>query len=112
LAQSLADEFGSHDGRILVVGFLEGRDPAVMLDALGAGQARLLVACEPPSPRAIPVGEVVAAAESVGVATMAAGSPHEAVARALAEAGPDEQVVVTGSLYLVGAARAALATGT
>jgi len=36
----------------------------------------------------------------------------EAVARAVAVTGPDEQVVVTGSLYVVGAARAALHPGT
>ena len=32
----------------------------------------------------------------------------DAVERAVTDAGPDDQVVVTGSLYVVGAARAAL----
>jgi dihydrofolate synthase/folylpolyglutamate synthase len=36
----------------------------------------------------------------------------EAVARAVALTDDDEQVVVTGSLYVVGAARAALLPGT
>jgi dihydrofolate synthase/folylpolyglutamate synthase len=111
LAESLADEFGSHEGRIFVVGFLEGRDPAVMLRSLEASGAKTVLACEPPSPRAIPVSTVLAAADSLGIHAIAAGSPEEAVARALAEASPAEQVVITGSLYLVGAARAALRRG-
>jgi len=35
----------------------------------------------------------------------------EALARALTTASPDGQVIVTGSLYVVGAARAALVHG-
>jgi folylpolyglutamate synthase/dihydropteroate synthase len=37
------------------------------------------------------------------------GSAEEAVARALAATPPEGQIVVAGSLYLVGAARATLA---
>jgi folylpolyglutamate synthase/dihydropteroate synthase len=39
----------------------------------------------------------------------ALGSAEEAVARALATTPPEGQIIVAGSLYLVGAARAALA---
>src|SRR5690606_28148164 len=67
-AAVLDDEFHAVEGRILVVGMLHGRDPDDMLDALRVGDARLVVACTPPSPRAMPAKEVAAAAERAGVA--------------------------------------------
>jgi dihydrofolate synthase/folylpolyglutamate synthase len=95
-------------GRVLVAGMLRGRDPVEMLTALGADRARLVVACPPPSPRALPAAEVAAAAAALGTPAEEASSVAEAVATALALAGRDELVHVTGSLYVVGAARAAL----
>ena len=47
-AQTLAEEFTLAGTVILVVGLLEGRDPAEMLDALGAADAGFVVACAPP----------------------------------------------------------------
>ncbi len=105
------ETFAGVAGRILVVGLLQGREPTEMLSALGASQARLVVACPPPSPRALPPDEVAAAAESLGVAAEVAGSVAEGVALGLGLATPDELVLVSGSLYVVGAARAALTTG-
>jgi len=79
-----------------------------MLEAFDAGSARLVIACPPPSPRALPAAEVAAAARALGTEAEEAASVPEAVATALALAAADELVVVTGSLYVVGAARAAL----
>jgi dihydrofolate synthase/folylpolyglutamate synthase len=107
-AAAVAETFAGVAGRILVVGLLQGREPTEMLAALGAGDARLVVACPPPSPRALPPEEVAAAAERLGVAADVADSVAEAVTLALGLAGPDELVLVSGSLYAVGAARAAL----
>ena len=45
---------------------LHGKDPEAMLRALGAGRARLVVACPPPSPRAQPAAALVAAALRLG----------------------------------------------
>lgn len=56
------------------------------------------------SPRATPVEDLLAAAEAIGTAALAAGS----VAEALALASTDGAVVVSGSVYLVGEARALL----
>jgi dihydrofolate synthase/folylpolyglutamate synthase len=98
-------------GRVLVVGMLQGRDPAAMLEAMHAGRARLVLACPPPSPRAKPAAEVAATAERLGTPARAVGSVEEAVDLALAEAGADELVLVTGSLYVVGAARRWLRVG-
>jgi folylpolyglutamate synthase/dihydropteroate synthase len=52
---------------------------------------------------------VLEAAEGLGVAAVAAGDVREALAIARDAAEPDDVVLVTGSLYLVGAARATLA---
>ncbi|MEA2686718.1 MAG: dihydrofolate synthase / folylpolyglutamate synthase, partial [Actinomycetota bacterium] len=105
---AIEEAFAGRGGRILVVGMLSGRDPDEMLQAFDAGSARLVVACPPPSPRALAAAEVAAAAQRLGTDAEEASSVPEAVATALALAGTDDMVVVTGSLYVVGAARAAL----
>ncbi len=105
-ARAVDEAFGTASGRVLVVGMLRGRDPVEMLEALNARAARLVVACPPPSPRALPALEVTAAALRLGRPAHAADSVEEAVDLALAEAEDDELVLVTGSLYVVGAARA------
>ncbi len=110
-AEAVNEAFGAVEGRVLVVGMNRGRDPHEMLMALNARAARLVIACPPPSPRAIPAVEVAAAAQSLGVAAWAVDTVPEGVDLALADAGEDELVLVTGSLYVVGAARAWLAPG-
>ena len=106
---ALDEAFGpAVTGRVLVIGMLQGRDPIEMLQCFDAGRARLVVACPPPSPRALPAAEVAAAARALGTDAEETASVAEAVATALALAGEQELVHVTGSLYVVGAARAAL----
>jgi dihydrofolate synthase/folylpolyglutamate synthase len=107
-AATLEDEFAGLDSRILVVGMLRGRDPVQMLEAFDPTTVRLVVACPPPSPRAMPVEEVAAAARSLGMAVVTDESVEGAVRWALHEAREDELVLVTGSLYVVGAARSVL----
>jgi len=107
-AAALGETFAGIRGRILVVGLLGGRDPLEMLVALEAAKCRLVLACPPPSPRALAPHVVAAAAAGLGVDTEVADSVPEAVALALSLAAADEMVIVTGSLYAVGAARAAL----
>jgi dihydrofolate synthase/folylpolyglutamate synthase len=105
---ALDEEFSDARSRILVVGMLRGKDPEEMLRALGAEQARLVIACPPPSPRAQPAEVVAEAARRLGCQTELADSVGEALTRALALADDDDLVLVTGSLYVVGAARASL----
>jgi dihydrofolate synthase/folylpolyglutamate synthase len=105
---AIDEEFGGARSRILVVGMLKGKDPEEMLEALGATKARLVVTCPPPSPRAQPADDVAKAAERLGARAVVAETVGEAVARARAEAHEDDLILVTGSLYVVGAARAAL----
>ncbi len=110
-AAAVREEFGARSV-ILVVGMLYGKDPEAMLRALGAGRSRLVVACPPPSPRAQPAATLVAAALRLGVGAVEAESVAEALQVAIDAAGPDDLILVTGSLYTVGSARAALAVRT
>lgn len=107
-AQTLADDFEVEGERILVVGLLAPREPTSVLEALDAAGAHLVVACTPDSPRGIPASEVAAAAARLGVAAEVVPDVGRAVDRALARAGDGDAVLVTGSLYVVGAARSHL----
>lgn len=107
-AATLADEFTFAGAPTLVVGLLRGRDPREMLLALEAPAAGLVVACTPPSPRAMPAADLAAAARELGAPVEVVPDVVDAVDRAVAASGPDDAVLVTGSFYVVGAARAAL----
>ena len=110
LTTALRDEFPAGP-RTLVIGLLREKDPAEMLEAFDVTSCAHLVCCRPPSPRAL-------APELVADAAIAAGVEPErvqvddvvadAVRHAITLAGPDGQVVVSGSLYVVGAARSSL----
>lgn len=110
LRAALAEEFVDVP-RIVVVGLLREKEPHEMLEALGVDNAAGIVCCRPPSPRAMDPDLVAAAARDLGVDAERIETVElveEAVARALTLAAPDHQVVVTGSLYTVGAARSVL----
>ncbi|MGH9103261.1 MAG: bifunctional folylpolyglutamate synthase/dihydrofolate synthase, partial [Acidimicrobiales bacterium] len=105
LARSLVEEFEVVGRTEAVVGMLAGRDPAAMLDALLTAGVRSIVACAPRSPRALPADVVAAAAAHLGMAVLVAPDPGEATHLALGRAGPEDRVVVCGSLYVVADAR-------
>jgi len=108
-AATLTEEFGEIRSRILVVGMLGGKDPVEMLSALDAGHAGLVIACLPPSPRALPATDVAAAATALGVPVEVIEAVPDAMRLAIERATADDLILVTGSLYVVGAARAAVA---
>ncbi len=111
LRSALRDDFIPAP-RTLVVGLLREKDPHEMLAALGLDEARLLVVCAPPSPRAHDPNVVADAAESMGFPQdriEVSDSVNAAIGFAMLETPPEGQVVVTGSLYLVGAARSSKA---
>ena len=108
-AATLDEEFTLTGSLVMVVGFLAGRDPEEMLRALGASDAGFLIACTPDTPRAILAPEVAAAAGRLGIVAESVPSVDEAVRRAIAISSADDLILVTGSLYVVGAARTALA---
>ena len=110
LRRALDEEFAVAP-RTLVVGLLREKNPTEMLQALGVDEVERLVCTKPPSPRALEPLQVADAAISLGLDAdridIAAGVP-EAVARAQEITGTDGQIVITGSLYVVGAARTSL----
>ena len=110
LRAALAEEF-PETPRTLVIGLLREKEPHEMLAALGGEHAARLLCCRPPSPRALDPAGVAAAAVELGVDPARIetfDSVDAAVARAREVTAEDAQIVVTGSLYTVGAARHAL----
>ena len=110
LVAALREEFPDAP-RTFVVGLLREKEPHEMLEALGVLGPSRLVCCRPPSPRALDPARLADAAIDLGLdpdQVEVVELVEEAVARALAMTGVDEQVIVTGSLYTVGAARHAL----
>lgn len=108
VASVVDSDFDPAGSRIYVVGMLSGRDPGDMLDALDVQSARLVIACTPPTPRAIAAADVARAATDRGVPAVVVESVARAVERAIDESSADDLVLITGSLYVVGAARGAL----
>ena len=106
LGDALRDEFAVDGVAVAVVGMLSGRDPSAMLAPLASAGVTAIVACEPDSPRAMSVAAVTEAARALGLAVYAEPDVRDAlrVARGMVDA--DGLVVVAGSLYVVGTARA------
>jgi dihydrofolate synthase/folylpolyglutamate synthase len=79
-----------------------------MVAALELGPRDVVIVTAPPSPRALPVAEVAAAVAAADLEVEVVADVGQAVERALGIATEEDRVVVTGSLYVVGAARAGL----
>ncbi|MFM8648441.1 MAG: glutamate ligase domain-containing protein, partial [Actinomycetota bacterium] len=100
------EDFDPAGRRILVVGCLRGRDPREMLEALRADDFDQVICCPAPSPRGRPAAEIAHAARELGCDDVQESpSVEDALDAAVVGAGPDDAVLVTGSLYVVGAAR-------
>jgi dihydrofolate synthase/folylpolyglutamate synthase len=106
LGDALREEFDVEGTAVAVVGMLSGRDPSAMLEPLVDTGARVVVACAPDSPRAMPVGEVADAARALGAVVHSEPDVRDALRLARSLVDTDGLVVVAGSLYVVGAARA------
>lgn len=105
-AQVFFEDFHPEGRRILVVGCLRGRDPVQLLSALRADEYDVVYCCTAPSPRGLPVGELAAAARSIGCDdVIEAASTTTACERAFNAASVDDAILITGSLYVVGEAR-------
>jgi dihydrofolate synthase / folylpolyglutamate synthase len=109
-AATLADEFDVAGTRRWVIGPLAGRDVDELLEAFGVRPGDHVVATTAPSPRGVPAADVAKAAEARGADAEAVADVDAAVAAAwgaATAAGEGDLVIVTGSLYVVGAARTA-----
>ena len=110
LRAALDEEFATGP-RTLVVGLLREKDPHEMLRAFGIDEVALLVCCPPPSGRALEPERIADAARDLGLLDEqieVTESVNEAVTTALLQTPDDGEVVITGSLYVVGAARSML----
>jgi dihydrofolate synthase/folylpolyglutamate synthase len=108
LTTTLHDDFTTVPVSIVVLGILDGRDPDAMVEALELTPYDVVIATTPPSPRAVPAAELAAAVERAGIEVEVIPEVTEALDRAKSLAGSEDRILVTGSLYVVGAARAAL----
>jgi dihydrofolate synthase / folylpolyglutamate synthase len=101
LAASLADVMGERRPRVAVIGVLEDKDAAGMLETLLPHLDRL-VFTHPTNPRALSPATLVTLAEKLGgPPAETVPEPRAAVSRALELAGPDGAVLATGSIYLI-----------
>lgn len=108
-AQVFFEDFDPAGRRILVVGCLKGRDPRDMLGALRADEFDVVFTCTAPSPRGLPASALTAAGLAMGCdEVIECTTVEQACDRAVRAAGSDDAVLVTGSLYVVGAARPVL----
>lgn len=106
LSASLREEFAVDGTSVAVVGMLSGRDPSAMLAPLASAGVSAIVACEPESPRAMRVAAVSEAGRALGLSVYEEPDVREAVRVARGMVDADGLIVVAGSLYVVGAARA------
>jgi dihydrofolate synthase / folylpolyglutamate synthase len=106
LGASLSEEFSLYGDTVAVVGMLSGRDPTAMLAPLVPAGVSTVVACAPDSSRAIPAEDVALAARSLGLTAHVEPNVRAALALARGMVDADGLVVVAGSLYVVGDARA------
>jgi dihydrofolate synthase / folylpolyglutamate synthase len=106
LGAALREEFSVAGTTVAVVGMLTGRDPSAMLAPLASAGVSALVACEPESPRAMPVAAVGEAGRALGLSVYEEPDVSQAVRVARGMVDADGLVVVAGSLYVVGTARA------
>ena len=105
-AQVFFDDFDPAGSKILVAGILRGRDAKEMLSALRADEFTTVYTCTAPTPRGLPSSEIAAAARALGCdQVIECATVEQACDRAIRAAQHDDAVLITGSLYIIGAAR-------
>jgi dihydrofolate synthase/folylpolyglutamate synthase len=103
LVTALAETF-AFERVVFVIGVLADKDSVGMLAELSRVPC-VVIATEAPNVRSIPPEKLRVAAEELGLECSLSSSVGTAVSGALRAAGPTELVCVTGSHYVVGAAR-------
>jgi len=107
LVSTVPEVFGSVR-RIVVVGALGPREPAELLDELLPLAPDLVITCTAPSSRAVPAAELASLARRRGMVVDTVVDAVEAVRRAVSVADEADLVLVTGSFYVLSAAREAV----
>ncbi len=109
LRASLRTQLESAPSRTLVFSCLRDKPVAELAQILFPLFDRIVFA-PIHSPRATPLADLLAAAQSTGTPAVAADSVAHAIEQARAATAPGGLIVVSGSVYLVGEARALLLT--
>jgi dihydrofolate synthase / folylpolyglutamate synthase len=107
LKAALDEEFAVVEGKVVVMGLLNGRNEEAMVAELCVG-ARQVLAVAPDSPRAMDPARIVAACAALGVPAAVSKSVSDSLAWAKELTGDTDMILVTGSLYLIGEARTLL----
>ncbi|MFM8652588.1 MAG: glutamate ligase domain-containing protein, partial [Acidimicrobiaceae bacterium] len=90
----------------LVTGALRSRNPEDLLMSFRANEFDFVITCMPPTPRGLSAEEMAKVAQSIGcIDVRIADSVENACQMALNLAQEDDAILVTGSLYIVSAAR-------
>ncbi len=105
LREALGEAF-TYGKLILVLGASADKDIAAIVRELAPLADKVVVTCSSHQ-RAAPVATLVEHCRAVGVEPATAADAGAALALARAEAGPEDLICVTGSLYLVAEAREA-----
>jgi dihydrofolate synthase/folylpolyglutamate synthase len=108
LVTTLDDSFNLIGERRVVVGMLTGREVPDMIDPLVAIGVSEFIVCEPMSPRKQSAQLIADYIVSQGARATIELDPREAVRVARERSNDEDQVIVAGSLYVVGDVRAAL----
>jgi dihydrofolate synthase / folylpolyglutamate synthase len=103
LAAGLSDAF-TWQRLHVVIGVLDRKDLEGIVEPLGL-RAHVAYACRNSNPHSRPAEEVAAACDRAGLPATSHDSVEEALSAAEAAAGPDDLILVTGSLYTVADAR-------
>jgi dihydrofolate synthase/folylpolyglutamate synthase len=106
LAESLAEEFNVVGTKRAVIGVLSNRDPTALLEPLAEVGVEVVYCCRADTPRALDPSAIARAARSLGMEANVVDDVGGALDAANADADPEDLIVVAGSFYVVGAARA------
>lgn len=107
LAAAVTDLKAGYRRLVLVIGILGDKDFRGILSEL-VPLADEVIVTRPEYSRAMDLASLAAEAREVHSAVDAADTVYHAIKKAKEKAGPDDLILVTGSLYVVGEARAAL----
>ncbi len=105
LLESLPHYF-DYERLLVIAGFSRDKNVGAMVDSL-APAADLAIASQSRHPRALHAERLSAMLKERGAWTVIASPPSEALEKALAEAGPRDLVLATGSLFLAAEVREA-----
>jgi len=108
LSRALTEAFSVEGRRVAVLGMLEGRDPIAILRPLAEAGIDHVICVMPVTPRAMSASQVASAAVEVGLTAEVVSSVEAGVDEALTLVADDGLLLVSGSLYVVGDARARL----